>query len=141
MLSWLLGSKLQFDLVNLLVINLKGFSQDVVWHGGCCREKRRRDDLGTRQLAIEGGDHRRELVAVVLLEMDEALGEQKDLTCMDCRGDQFVCRGDEAHFQFALQHEYNLRGTGVRVRRVKPTIGRKVDARQRHPQCVEARNL
>ncbi|RWV81621.1 hypothetical protein GW17_00056938, partial [Ensete ventricosum] len=76
----------------------------------------------------------------VLLEVDQAAGEDEDVALGDGLGDQLVGGGDEAHVEGAVEHEDDLGGAGVGVRRVQPAGG-VVDAGHGHAQGVEARDL
>jgi hypothetical protein len=79
-------------------------------------------------------------VSPVLLEVDEPPGEDEDVPLVDDLGEELVGSGDEADLERALEHEDDLGGARVRVRRVLAARG-VVDARDRDAQGVHAGEL
>jgi hypothetical protein len=80
------------------------------------------------------------LLAGVQLEVHEAARKREDVAGGDGPGDELVGGGDEADVERAVEHEDQLGGARVRVRRVEPAGG-VVDADEGDAQRVEPRDL
>ena len=81
----------------------------------------------------DGGRNR----AVVLLEVNEAAGENENFPSFDGLRDEHVGGGDESHQELAVEHEDDLRRTWVQVRRVESS-GSVVDAAEGDAESVES---
>lgn len=69
--------------------------------------------------------------------MDEPFGENEDLPLLNRFGVEDVGGGDETHIELSLEHEDDLGGAWVGVRRVE-AAGRVVDTREGNAEGVEA---
>jgi hypothetical protein len=119
-------------------------SEDVVQDGRLGPEHGVGDGDGAGVLAAERGDGHGGGLAVVELEVDEALREHEHVAHVQLHGEERVVEqlvgGDEADEERALDDRQDLGPARVRVRRVLPA-GDEVDARQRDAQRVQPRDL
>ena len=136
-LPLLFWRKSRFDLLNLFSPYLKRLRQHIVRHRRRCGEKRCRNRLSTRQLAVECCNHRRWNLSIVLLEVDQSLGEHEDLAHLDRLRDEDIRGGYEADVELAFDDEHNLGGARVCVRWIQATGG-IVDPREGNAERVQA---
>ncbi|KAL0919065.1 hypothetical protein M5K25_011134 [Dendrobium thyrsiflorum] len=135
-----LRSETTLNLLHFLGANLKGFGENIVWNWRRSGEKGGGDGLRAWKLAVKAGNNGGGFIPIVLLEMDEAAGEDEDFSDIDGFGYEFVCGGDEAHVEGAVKDEHGLGGARVRVGWVE-TAGCVVYAGQGNSQSVQPRNL
>ena len=90
-------------------------------------------------MTIKGGDDRGGNPAVILLEMHETARKGENLPRFNCLRNQNVGGRDEADFEFAVEHEDELRRTRVHVRGVE-SAGSVVDAADGDAEGVESRD-
>jgi hypothetical protein len=138
--SCLLRRELGLDVAHLLAPDLERLGEHVGRHLGRRPEERHGDGLRAGELAVERRHDGGGLLAWVRLEVHEAAREREDVAGGDGLGDELVGGGDEADVERAVEHEDQLGGARVRVRRVEPAGG-VVDAGEGDAQRVEPRDL
>jgi|UniRef100_A0A804QJZ1 hypothetical protein len=136
----LLGCEVCLDVLDLPAADPECLGEDVGGHGRRGPEERHGDGLRALELAVEGGDDGGGAVPPVLLEVDEAAGEDEDVPRGDGLAEEPVGGGEEADLERALEDEDDLGGARVRVRRVL-AARRVVDARHGDAQRVHPREL
>ena len=96
----------------------------------------------SRVLAAQACKSHGTALAIVELEVDEALWEDEHVSLVQDLGDERVVwiRGNKANEERALQHRQDLCGTRVGVRWVH-AAGGVVDADHRDPHRVQPRDL
>ena len=140
MTGLLLGRELELDGLHESSVDLEAPGEHVGGHGRRRAEEGLGDGLRAGQLAVEGGEHRGGAAAIVPLVVDEPPGEDEDLAGADGARVEAVGGGDEADVEGALEDEDDLGGARVDVQRVHAPR-RVVDARHRHAQRVDSREL
>lgn len=101
------------------------------------------DSLGnersTRVLAVEGGNGQGRLIANVQLEVDEATGEDKEVTSVQGLLKEGIGGANEAHKELSLDKEEDFSSTGVNVRGDKATFGSKIKTSNGEALSVKSR--
>ncbi|CAL9153520.1 unnamed protein product [Musa hybrid cultivar] len=133
-----LSLKLGLDESDDLRVHLKSFGQHIVGNRRIRCEQGGGGDHYSGELAVEGGDGERLLLADVVLEVDEPLGHHEHLAGIQDLGEELVTGADEPHQQPALEEDDELGGPRVAVGRVG-AAGGDVDAVHGDAEGVEPR--